>query len=203
MDLVRACLAGLVGLMLAAGAYAQTSNSDNGRAAVLDTLFAKLQSTTDPVAAQALEQAIWEQWTMVPDPGQRQLMLRGMAEMQQQDLQGAVATFTKLIEIAPDLSEAWNKRATVYWLLGNLEASIADICETVKREPRHFGAYSGLGMIRAQMGEPARAAAAFELARKYNPHIVGIDEEIARLKAQAGPDGPADPLGCGERTAGR
>ncbi|MBS0222824.1 MAG: tetratricopeptide repeat protein [Proteobacteria bacterium] len=203
MDLVRACLAGLLGLMLAAGACAQTSNSDNGRAAVLDTLFAKLQSTTDPVAAQALEQAIWEQWTMVPDPGQRQLMLRGMAEMQQQDLQGAVATFTRLIEIAPDLSEAWNKRATVYWLLGNLEASIADICETVKREPRHFGAYSGLGMIRAQMGEPARAAAAFELARKYNPHIVGLDEEIARLKAQAGPDSPVDPLGCGQRTAGR
>ena len=199
----RACLAGLLGLMLAAGAFAQTTNSDSGRAAVLDTLFAKLQSTTDPMAAQALEQAIWEQWTMVPDPEQRQLMLLGMAEMQQQDLQSAVATFSKLIEIAPDLSEAWNKRATVYWLLGNFPASISDICETIKREPRHFGAYSGLGMIRAQMGEPARAAAAFELARKYNPHIVGIDEEIARLKAQAGPDGPADPLGCGERTAGR
>ena len=86
---------------------------------MLDTLFAKLQSTTDPLAAQALEQAIWEQWTMLPDPDQRQLMLRGMAEMQQQDLQSAVATFTKLIGIAPDLSEPWNKRATVYWLLGN------------------------------------------------------------------------------------
>lgn len=189
--------------MLATSAFAQTSNSDSGRAAVLDTLFAKLQSTTDPMAAQALEQAIWEQWTMVPDRDQRQLMLLGMAEMQQQDLQSAVATFTRLIEIAPDLSEAWNKRATVYWLLGNFDASISDICETVKREPRHFGAYSGLGMIRAQMGEPARAAAAFELARKYNPHIVGIDDEIARLKAQAGADAPVDPLGCGERTAGR
>ncbi|HEY6981038.1 tetratricopeptide repeat protein [Reyranella sp.] len=203
MTLLRACLAGLLGLMLATSAFAQTSNSDSGRAAVLDTLFAKLQSTTDPMAAQALEQAIWEQWTMVPDRDQRQLMLLGMAEMQQQDLQSAVATFTRLIEIAPDLSEAWNKRATVYWLLGNFDASISDICETVKREPRHFGAYSGLGMIRAQMGEPARAAAAFELARKYNPHIVGIDDEIARLKAQAGADAPVDPLGCGERTAGR
>jgi Flp pilus assembly protein TadD len=203
MTLLRACLAGLLGLMLATSAFAQTSNSDSGRAAVLDTLFAKLQSTTDPMAAQALEQAIWEQWTMVPDRDQRQLMLLGMAEMQQQDLQSAVATFTRLIEIAPDLSEAWNKRATVYWLLGNFDASISDICETVKREPRHFGAYSGLGMIRAQMGEPARAAAAFELARKYKPHIVGIDDEIARLKAQAGADAPVDPLGCGERTAGR
>jgi hypothetical protein len=56
-------------------------------------------------------------------------------------------------------------------------------------------------MIRAEMGENARAVAAFELARKYNPHIVGIDAEIERLKALGG-DVPADPLGCGQRIAG-
>ncbi len=170
---------------------------------MLDTLFEKLRTATDPFAVQALEQSIWEQWTMVPDPTHRQLMFRGIAEMQQQELQNAVATFTKLIETAPELSEAWNKRATVQWLLGNFPASISDICETVKREPRHFGAYSGLGMIRAQMNEPARAVAAFELARKWNPHIVGIDAEIERLKAEAGDVTSDDPLGCGQRTAGR
>jgi tetratricopeptide (TPR) repeat protein len=180
--------------MLAATAGSQT---------VLDTLFDKLRTATDPLAVQALEQGIWEQWTMVPDPQARALMMRGIAEMEQQELQSAVATFTKLIEAAPQLSEAWNKRATVYWLLGNFPASIADICETVKREPRHFGAYSGLGMIRAQMGEHARAAAAFELAKKWNPHIVGIDAEIARQKAEAGGVVSDDPLGCGPRTAGR
>ncbi len=195
---VRAFLAGLFGLMLATNVFAQ----DDRRAAMLDTLFAKLETATDPSAAQALEQAIWEQWTMVPNAGQRQLMMRGIAEMEQQELGSARATFTKLIEIAPELSEAWNKRATVEWLLGNFQASISDICQTIKREPRHFGAYSGLGMIRAQMGEPARAVAAFELARKYNPHIVGIDEEIARLKALGG-DVLADPLGCDQHTASR
>ena len=152
---------------------------------MLDTLFAKLQTATDPVAIQSLEAAIWEQWTIVSEPEQRQL-------------KQSVETFSKLIEIAPDLSEAWNKRATAYWLLGNFPASLNDICETVKREPRHFGAYSGLGMIRAEMGEYPRAVAAFELARKYNPHIVGIDAEIERLKALGG-DVPADPLGCGQR----
>ena len=139
---------------------------------------------------------------MVPDPKQRALMLQGIAEMQQQELQTAVTTFSKLIELAPDLSEAWNKRATVQWLLGNFPASLSDICETIKREPRHFGAYSGLGMIRAEMGEHGRAMAAFELAKKYNPHIVGIDAEIERQKAQGGTVGE-DPLGCGQRTAGR
>lgn len=169
---------------------------------MLDTLFAKLQTATDPMAIQSLESAIWEQWTMVPDPVQRQLMLRGITEMQQQELNSAITTFTKLIEIAPELSEAWNKRATVHWLMGNFPASLADICETVKREPRHFGAYSGLGMIRAEMGENDRAVAAFELAKKYHPHIIGLDVEIARLKA-LGAEPSDDPLGCSQRTAGR
>lgn len=196
MTLLRSCLAALLGLMLGLNVMAQNA----GSGPVLDTLFAKLQTATDPVAVQTLEAAIWEQWTMVPDQQQRATMMRGIAEMQQQQLKASVETFTRLIEVAPELPEAWNKRATAYWLLGNFPASLADICETIKREPRHFGAYSGLGMIRAEMDENARAVAAFELARKWNPHIVGIDAEIGRLKALAGAsgtDGPADPLGCG------
>jgi len=198
MTLLRTCLAALLGLMLGANVLAQ----NGGSSSMLDTLFAKLQTATDPMAIQSLEGAIWEQWVMVPDGPQRELMLRGIGEMQQRQLKQSVETFSKLIEIAPDLSEAWNKRATAYWLLGNFPASLNDICETVKREPRHFGAYSGLGMIRAEMGEYPRAVAAFELARKHNPHIVGIDDEIERLKAMGG-DSPADPLGCSQRTAGR
>lgn len=204
MRRLLACLAVLLGLGLGLGgaglvsAEAQTSGSN----AMLDTLFAKLKAATDPVAIQTLEAAIWEQWIMVPDLGQRTLMLQGIAEMQQRQLKTAVETFTRLIELAPDLSEAWNKRATAYWLLGDFKASLADICETVKREPRHFGAYSGLGMIRAEMGEYARAVAAFELARQSNPHLGGIDDEISRLKAMGG-DEPSDPLGCTQRTAGR
>ena len=194
MIALRACLAALLGLMLAVNALAQNAGSGT----MLDTLFTKLQSATDPSAIKSLEAAIWEQWVMVPDMSQRALMMRGIAEMQQQELKASIETFTRLIEVAPDLSEAWNKRATAHWLMGNFPASLADICETVKREPRHFGAYSGLGMIRAEMGEYARAVAAFELARKWNPHIAGIDGEIARLKALAGDTGAdSDPLGCG------
>ena len=198
MILLRTCLAALLGLMLGTNVLAQ----NGGSSTMLDTLFAKLQTATDPMAIQSLEGAIWEQWVLVPDGPQRELMVRGIAEMQQRQLKQSVETFSKLIEIAPELSEAWNKRATAYWLLGNFPASLNDICETVRREPRHFGAYSGLGMIRAEMGEYPRAVAAFELAKKHNPHIVGIDDEIERLKAMGG-DSPADPLGCSQRTAGR
>lgn len=194
MTLLRACLVVLLGLML--GANVQAQNAGSGT--MLDTLFIKLQSATDPSAIKSLEAAIWEQWVMVPDMSQRALMMRGIAEMQQQELKASIETFTRLIAMAPDLSEAWNKRATAHWLMGNFPASLADICETVKREPRHFGAYSGLGMIRAEMGENARAVAAFEMARRWNPHIAGIDGEIERLKALGGDEGSdADPLGCG------
>ena len=194
MNAVRACLVALLGLILAGNALAQNAGSGT----VLDTLFIKLQSATDPSVIKSLEAAIWEQWVMVPDMSQRAQMMRGIAEMQQQELKASVETFTRLIDLAPDLSEAWNKRATAHWLMGNFPASLADICETVKREPRHFGAYSGLGMIRAEMGENARAVAAFELARRWNPHIPGIEGEIERLKALGGVEGgDADPLGCG------
>jgi tetratricopeptide (TPR) repeat protein len=203
MSALRACLGLVVGVMLCLGATAQNANAQNKESnTMLDTLFAKLQTATDPFAIQSLEAAIWEQWTMVPGDAQRQLMMRGIAEMGQQELQSAAVTFTRLIELAPELSEAWNKRATVRWLLGDFPGSLADICETIKREHRHFGAYSGLGMIRSQMNEPARAAAAFELARKYNPHIAGIDAEIERLKALGG-EVSDDPLGCGQHTASR
>lgn len=203
MTVLRACVAAVIGVILAASANAQnTGPQDNGSGSMLDTLFAKLQTATDPLAIQSLEAAIWEQWTIVPEGAQRQLMMRGIAEMEQRELQSAVVTFTKLIDLAPELSEAWNKRATVHWLFGNFPASIADICETIKREPRHFGAYSGLGMIRAQTNEPGRAVAAFELAKKYNPHIIGLDAEIKRLKALGG-EPSDDPLGCGQRTASR
>jgi len=194
MNALRACLVALLGLML--GANVQAQNAGSGT--VLDTLFIKLRDASDPTAIKSLEAAIWEQWVMVPDMGQRALMMRGIAEMQQQQLDASIETFTRLIDVAPDLSEAWNKRATAHWLMGNFPASLADICETVKREPRHFGAYSGLGMIRAEMGESARAVAAFELARRWNPHIAGIDGEIERLKALGGDArSDVDPLGCG------
>jgi hypothetical protein len=76
MGLLRTCLAALLGLMLGANVLAQ----NGGSSTMLDTLFAKLQTATDPVAIQSLEAAIWEQWIVVPDGPQRELMMRGIAE---------------------------------------------------------------------------------------------------------------------------
>jgi len=141
---------------------------------------------------------IWALWISHPDAEAAGSMAAAVEALAAEDFDTAAGILDGLVVRRPRWSEAWNKRATAHWLIGNFPASLADICETVKREPRHFGAYSGLGMIRAEMGENARAVAALELARKWNPHIVGIVGEIERLKALGtGEGGVADPLGCG------
>jgi hypothetical protein len=136
----HACLAALLGVMLGFSALAQEGRSN----AMLDTLFAKLQTATDPMAVQSLESAIWEQWTMVPDASLRELMMRGIAEMQQHQLKASVETFSKLIELAPQLSEAWNKRATAYWLLGDFTASLSDAVGHLRDGEARAAAFRGL-----------------------------------------------------------
>jgi tetratricopeptide (TPR) repeat protein len=151
----------------------------------LDGLFERLKTVTDPSQARLLVEAIWETWTATGDPVLDRLMARGLAQMQVRNLDGAVATFTALIEKAPDFAEAWNKRATVYWMQGNYEASVADIQKTVALEPRHFGAWSGLGMIFEEREQYEAAIRAYEESIKYNPHAGGLREHIEELKRKA------------------
>ncbi len=148
----------------------------------LDGLFARLKTVSDPLQARLLVQAIWETWTASGDPALDQLMARGLAQMQSRDLDGAVATFTALIEKAPDFAEAWNKRATVHWMRGDHDASVADIQKTVALEPRHFGAWSGLGMIFEERGQYEPAIRAYEECIKHNPHAEGLRAHIEELK---------------------
>jgi tetratricopeptide (TPR) repeat protein len=151
----------------------------------LDGLFARLKTVTDPTQARRLLQAIWETWTSAGDPVLDSLMARGLNQMQTRDLDGAVATFTALIDKAPDFAEAWNKRATVHWMRGDHDASVADIQRTVALEPRHFGAWSGLGMIFEERERYDEAVRAYEECLKHNPHADGLRDHIEELKRKA------------------
>ena len=152
----------------------------------LDGLFQRLGTIDDPVAAAALQQAIWETWIKADTAELDALMRQGMVQMARQRLDDAVETFSQLIDKAPDFAEAWNKRATAHFLRGDMAASVADIRRTVALEPRHFGAWSGLGMIMEQLGRPADAAKAYEETLKHNPHVEGLRERIEKLRAAAG-----------------
>jgi tetratricopeptide (TPR) repeat protein len=151
----------------------------------LDGLFDRLRTVTDPQQARLLTQAIWETWTTSGDPALDALMARGLRQMQARELEGAVATFTALIEKAPDFAEAWNKRATVHWMRGDHDASVADIQKTVALEPRHFGAWSGLGMIFEEREQYEAAIRAYEECLKHNPHAEGLAAHIEDLRRKA------------------
>jgi tetratricopeptide (TPR) repeat protein len=130
------------------------------------------------------QQQIWEIWVQAETAGGRILMSDGMVKMRTRDLAGALEAFTALTELEPELAEAWNKRATVHYMMGNFDASIADIEQVLALEPRHFGAHSGLGMIHDERGDLREAVKAFEAALENNPHMHGTRARMEDLKEQ-------------------
>jgi tetratricopeptide (TPR) repeat protein len=147
----------------------------------LDKLFDALLAAGSPQEAQLAERMIWSVWLESGSPTVDLLMQKGVAAMSEGDVEPALAMFNAVIELAPDYAEGWNKRATLYFLMGRLEESIADCQRTLKLEPRHFGALSGLGMIYAQLGQDAKALDAYRRALAVDPQLVRERAEVERL----------------------
>jgi tetratricopeptide (TPR) repeat protein len=148
----------------------------------LEALFAELRKVTGTLQARTITQQIWVIWTTSDKPEVNRLMSEGVDAMSAQDYKTALTDFTKMIGIAPDFAEGWNKRATVLWLLDDYEGSMADIDKTLALEPRHFGALWGLGTIQAAQQHDEEAIATFERALAVNPHMEGVSEQIEVLK---------------------
>jgi len=100
-------------------------------------------------------------------------MQDALAARQRSQFDLAISLLDEIIEREPTYAEAWNQRATIYFMIGKYEKSLEDVAETLKREPRHFGALSGRGMIRLRQGRDALAWQNFEAARKIHPYIGG------------------------------
>jgi len=166
-------------LALATGVFDARADQKDPR---LDALFTELQKATGTLQAQTITQQIWAIWTTSDNPEVNRLMEEGVDAMSSQDYKTALADFTKMIGIAPDFAEGWNKRATVLWLLNDYEGSMADVDKTLALEPRHFGALWGLGVMDAALEHDEEAVAAFEKALAVNPHMDGVSEQIEALK---------------------
>lgn len=128
----------------------------------LDSLFTRLSVTSDLTTIRATENQIWTIWYEHPDEDVEQLMRLGIVRMNGRRFADAMLIFTQLVESFPNYAEGWNKRATLHYLLGDLDRSIADIEKTLELEPRHFGALSGLGLVYMQRQELNKAKRAFE-----------------------------------------
>ena len=148
----------------------------------LDSLFEALQKTSSEAEIQLLTSQIWDRWTAFDnDSGTYRMMVTGMQLMNSGQLAQAEGVFTQIIAAQPDFAEAWNKRATVRFMRGDDDGSRQDIVEVIDREPRHFGALSGLGMIHLRNGNLQGALQAFEAALRVNPHLDMAETMITRL----------------------
>jgi tetratricopeptide (TPR) repeat protein len=94
----------------------------------------------------------------------------------------AIVSFNRLIARSPDFAEAWNRRATLHYLMGNDAASIKDIEQTLALEPRHFGALSGLGLIMMRNQRPGVALRSFEAALELHPHLPAARAHLEPLR---------------------
>lgn len=150
----------------------------------LDALFSELAAAGSAQRAEQIEARIWSIW-LEPPPGPNVAgaMQRGLRSMALGQGRDAMRAFDAVVTLAPDYAEGWNKRATVRYALGDLAGSIADIDRTLALEPRHFGALSGLGLVRLAQDKPAEALAAFEAALKIHPNLPGLDD-IEALRDQ-------------------
>ncbi len=149
----------------------------------LDTLFSELQ---DPENEdwKLSEQKIWREWSKSGSASMDHLLQRGVRAMQRGQLRTAVEHFSAAIDHAPDFAEAWNKRATVFYMMEEYGLSMSDIRQTLLLNPRHFGAMAGLGSIMEGLERPKDALAIYEHALQVHPHQEGIKEAIERLKTE-------------------
>ncbi|MEP0519711.1 MAG: tetratricopeptide repeat protein [Hyphomicrobiales bacterium] len=148
----------------------------------LGELFRSLENAGDPGEAASLEQEIWNIWHTAPNEELQGLLESGMAAMNRADFGHALDLFEQMTEIAPEYAEGWNKRATVHYILNNFKESLADIAETLKREPRHFGALSGKGLVHIRDDNFDAALLAFEEALRVSPQNRGTNAHLKALK---------------------
>jgi tetratricopeptide (TPR) repeat protein len=137
---------------------------------------------TDPGVRASSEASMWEIWSRSGDEEVDRLFTLGLAQMTASQGEAAVQTFSRIIRERPDFAEGWNKRATLYYLLGDYERSLADCQEVMKRNPYHFGALSGYGMIYLRLGEPETALGYFQRALAINPNLETVEETVQMLQ---------------------
>ena len=167
-------------LLISAAAPAVLADQADPR---LDGLFDELGATTDEARAALIEAEIWAIWHEVDDPASARLLRQGSDAMASRVFQVAIVSFNRLIARSPDFAEGWNRRATLHYLMGNDEESIRDIETTLRLEPRHFGALSGLGLIMMRNDRPDAALRSFEAALEVHPYLPGARSHVDALRS--------------------
>lgn len=167
-------------LMLFFAAFASPAMADQNDPQLIP-LFEKLKTAPDYEAAREIEFYIWHIWSKANTAGGGLLFRQGVQYMNDGEHEKALVNFNALVEIEPEFAEGWNKRATLYYLMGNYDRSVADIQRTLALEEHHFGALSGLGMIYDALDQKEAALKAFQAALEIHPNMETIRRRAEEL----------------------
>jgi tetratricopeptide (TPR) repeat protein len=148
----------------------------------LDFLFGALKVAPDQVTAKAIEQRIWALWIHSPSDTTVLLMSRAQQAIEAKDLDLAIKLLSAVVKIKPKYVEAWNRRATIYYMKKDYGKALADIRQVLRREPRHFGALSGLGLIMQDIGDDKQALEVYRRTLKIYPRIERIPDLVKKLQ---------------------
>lgn len=152
-----------------------------GRFADADRLLGRLSDDEAQIRA-AANDAIWQIWSRSGDPAIDQLFAKGVEQMQGGAFDEALTVFNEIVTRKPAFAEGWNKRATLYFLLGDNEKSLRDCDEVLKRNHNHFGALAGAGQIHLRLGNLQQALEFFKRALTVNPGLENLQRVIPLLE---------------------
>ena len=151
----------------------------------IDKLFIQLKSALNFENSKKIEDKIWDLWTTHPSKDNlTELLADGSSAMMENNLDTALNKFTEAIKLDPSWAEAWNKRATVLYLMGKYDLSQADIDKVLMIEKRHFGALAGQGLVQTALKNYQKAMDSYIEAHKVHPFMKSPLIMIEKLKLQ-------------------
>ena len=148
----------------------------------LPNLFDKLYLSKDDQEINGITRKIWDIWHETNDIKIEADFFRGLESMRTRDLVMSIAFFTRVIKKKPDFAEGWNKRATAYFMIGEFDKSMLDINQTLKLEPRHFGALDGMGLIFTHLQQYSEAIKIYDQMLKIFPNNQSIIDKKNLIK---------------------
>lgn len=149
----------------------------------LPMLFETLEQAQNPAVASRTEQEIWRIWHTSPSDDALRIMSEARRTLDTGQFESAINKLNELVQKYPDYAEAWNQRAIVLYMTEDFEGSLRDVNRAVALEPRHFGAYSGMGQCYIRLEQPERALEAFEAALEIHPWLGNVKQQMDMLRA--------------------
>lgn len=151
-------------------------------AAIMDRLFERLAAAQTPEEARGIAETIQRRWARSGSDTADLLMTRAQTALREKKTELAIELLDRIIALEPDWAEAWNQRANALYISGDSIRSVLDIGEALKREPRHYGAMTGLGMILRQQGDDKQAMVAYRRALALYPQLETVKRAVESLR---------------------